>query len=128
MIRSSPDMRIVVGRFLSTMAKIFLLGHCPGCVSLMSFMAQNSTPATGVTVSEFPKQTFGLFPLGTWSSGGPGYRQKPPIPVFVQPVSLTARTVAPWRSHCRGASSFCAHVRTFSIFRFFCTGNLVWKH
>ena len=63
-IRSSPDIRIVVGRSLRTRAEILLLGTQLPSPASVSFVAQNSTPATGVTVSEFPRQTLGDLPLG----------------------------------------------------------------
>ena len=58
-MRSSPDIRMVVGRFLRTKTDIFLLGRrSEYCRYSLSFVAQNSTPTLGVTVSELPWQTF----------------------------------------------------------------------
>ena len=128
-IRSSPDIRMVVGRSLRTSAEILLLGTWLLVSPSMSFVTQNSTPATGVTVLEFPRHTFGALPSGKLVILSPSLSAKPSeTRVLVQPVSQTARTVEPGRSHCLGASSFWAHVWTFNILRSFWAGSLVWKH
>ena len=100
MIKSSPDMSMVVGRFLSTRAEILLLGMRLEFPSSVSLVAQNSTPATGVTVSEIPRHTFGALPSGKVVIRRPKLSvEASETRVLVQPVSQTARTVAPGRSH-----------------------------
>ena len=95
-IRSFPDIRMVVGRFLRTRAEIFLLGTQPPLSGAVSFVAQNCTPATGVTVSEFPRQTFGDLPCGNAVIRRLNLVANPSdTSVFVQPVSHTASTAEP---------------------------------
>ena len=121
-------MRIVVGSFGSTRADIFLLGYSPGLASLRSLTAQKFTAAPGVTMSEFPRQTLRALPSGnTFILRLRRLAKASETNIFVQPVSTTAITVDPWRSHFDGTSSFSAQVETGNIFRSPFSGKVAWK-
>ena len=73
----------------------------------MFLVAQNSTPADGATISEFPRQTIGDLPSLNHLFLKPRLSTKASdTRVFMHPVSQTALTVEPRLSHWRGESSF----------------------
>ena len=107
-MRSLPNIRTVVGRFLNTRADIFLLG---GWLEYweysVSFVTEYSTPAIGVNISELPRQTFVDFPSWNLFFLRPSFSAKASYSkVFMHPVLQTARTVDPLRCQCCGDSNF----------------------